>query len=112
MNRLQEHLVEAGSQLGIKVVAPHEIEVDSGRRVMVDAWLPELGDRSGMIVVRNFSTIGPFVKNLDDMGYGFSSFNEPSPDEDFDLEGYVELFNDWGWSATTPPPEWMNPDGN
>ena len=42
------------------------------------------------------------------LGYGYSVLEDPNELEVFDLNDYIEMFSDWGWSnAQTKEPNWM-----
>lgn len=108
MNKLQEFLRRAGTDLGIQVIAPFELTLGNGRKLLVEALLPELGASKGMIVVRMYDDLREISDELVRLGYGYSVLDEPLPNEDYDVETYVELFRDWGWGAENERrPGWM-----
>ena len=108
MNRLQEYLARAGNDLGIQVIAPFEITVGAGKRLLAEALLPQLGASKGMLVVRSYDDIQNISNEVTKLGYGYSVLDEPLPNEDYDLESYEEMFTDWGWASESKTrPDWM-----
>jgi hypothetical protein len=97
MNKMQEHLFRAGSDLGLQVVIPFEITLKSGRRVVAEALLPELGAPRGTVVFRSFDDCLNIHNDLKDLGYTCSAFGEPQPNELYEVESYKEMFAEWGW---------------
>ena len=109
MNRMQEHLLRAGKELGLEVIVPFELTLPSGRKLTAEALLPELGYPKGMIVTQSSDDWGNFSEELGTLGYGISTYGEPPPTENFDLEGYVEMFSGWGWrDVNERKPDWMD----
>ena len=109
MNKLQEYLLRAGSDLDITVIVPFALNLPSGRKLSAEALLPELGAPKGTIVCRFFNDYIDILDELKKLGYTCSSFDEPLPNEDYDLESYREMFADWSWtSKEKPKPDWMN----
>lgn len=108
MNRLQEFIVRAGNELGVRVVAPYEIKVGADKSIKVEAWLPQLGMKHGMLIVQSYDVISDVASELEEQGYGCSIYSEPLPTEEFDIESYIEMFCDWGWADEGEPrPAWM-----
>lgn len=109
MNRLQEELTRACTQLGLRVELDFVLHMPTGVTLTAAARLPELGAPNGMIVVPRFEDIGNAAESLVASGYGYSVLSEPYPGEPFDLESYIEMFSDWGWArGTDEKPGWMS----
>jgi hypothetical protein len=103
MNRLQESLARAARELGHRIIAPFELTVDAGRVLVADALFPDLGAPRGMLVVQSYDALRPFLDEFESAGYGYSVIGEPPVREVFELEGYREMFNDWGvWHQGRP----------
>lgn len=107
---MQSSLERACQELGLTIVAPFSLTVREGVRVDAQALLPQLGAPKGMIVVSKGADLQGVTSELDHMGYGYSVMSEPRPAEDFDLETWVDVFSDWGWSssANEAKPVWMH----
>jgi hypothetical protein len=107
VNRLQEYLLRAGRELGIRVIVPFELELDSGT-LSADALLPDLGNPKGTIVSHTYEDLHPFGNELGKLGYGVSVYGVPPPTEEYDVESYKEMFKEWGWASDEKRrPEWM-----
>lgn len=108
MTTLQISLNRACHELGLKIVIPFGFTVRDSLRIDAQALLPQLGGYSGMIVVNRYDDLQGVASELATLGYGYSVLEEPSPEEEFDLASYVEMFTDWGWgSSTERKPNWM-----
>lgn len=109
MNKLREYLLRAGQDLGISVIAPFALTLRSGNKFHAEALLPEFGALHGTIVCLSASAYLDVLDEIKEMGYTCSSFEEPLPNEDYDLESYKEMLLDWGWtSKEKPKPSWMS----
>jgi hypothetical protein len=104
MTRLQNDLVRAGKSLGLRIITPYEVTLPSGRNVVADALIPEIGSPKGMLIVQSYDAIEDITDEIVNCGYGYSVLDEPGADETFDLEAYVDMFADWGWDG--------RPEGN
>src|ERR1700730_7913329 len=99
MNRLQQYLSHAGQQFGVQVIAPFTLELDRDTKIAVDALLPELGNSRGMLVSESSNAFAGLETRLVAEGYGYTSYDQPFEDEDFDPVAYAEMFREWGWNA-------------
>ena len=117
MNRMQHFLARAAAELNLRVDVGFELQLASGRIIICQALFPDLGAaRSGTLVFRwedGISASGnaaAAIRNeLYERGYGVSTFDEPLPEEQFNLQSYKDMFIDWGWNG--PPedmPVWMS----
>lgn len=108
MDRMQDYLIRAGEELGIRVIVPFELLMDSGRLLSADALLPDLGAPKGTIVLRSSDEVSRVAAELEKLGYTYSVFGEPLPGEEYDVDSYKEMFSDWGWAAESErKPRWM-----
>ena len=109
MNKMQEHLLRAGNELGLRVITPFQLRLDSGRIFLAEALLPDLGGYpNGMIVGQSLDNYVAICAELKKLGYGLSVYGEPPPTEAYDIEGYKEMFIEWGWSGDkAKKPDWM-----
>jgi hypothetical protein len=106
MRKLHDELSRAATDLGLQVLAPFQITLNSGRTLSAVALFPELGAPRGMIIVRSFAEIRDIEHELDELGYGFSVLDEPN--DPYDLESLAAMFSDWGWSSDEhTKPSWM-----
>ena len=99
MNILQKHLAMAAKEAGTELIAPFTIEIESGRAITVDAYLPELGHEQGMLVANSASAYAGMESRLVSAGYGYTSYAEPGSAEVYDSASYSEMLREWGWNA-------------
>jgi hypothetical protein len=99
MTRQQLFLSKAASALGIPYKLNHEILLPNAERIVAPALISQMGGTIGMLVFHYKERPDPAkTRELTAMGYCISSYGEPSPNEEFDLESYQEMFEDWGWN--------------
>jgi|SRR5450755_2714342 hypothetical protein len=107
MNRTQEQLDRACTELGLQLVLDFVVTLKSGRTITSAALLPELGASKGMVIIDSYSKVADIKDQLVAEGYGFSVLDEPM-DPEFDLQSQEEMFADWGWAIRDrPEPSWM-----
>lgn len=94
---------EAAVRLGVRVIAPYELQLSDGGVIAVEAFLPDFGGSSGAVAVaidddtraRLAAAAGPYVSRLS------------SAYRSFDEQLFRETLDDWGWCApASPPPPW------
>jgi hypothetical protein len=98
MTRQQLFLSKAASAFGIPYKLNYEIIRPDAESIVVPALISQLGGKMGMLVFHykerpDLETIKELIR----MGYGITSYSVPSATEEFDLESYREMFEDWGW---------------
>lgn len=95
MNKQQEFLRRACDQLGTGVELDHEVVLGSGKRVLRQALLKDIGPSRGMLISSSFDEIEDSRAELIAMGYGYSVYSSPLPHQEFDIQIYREMFEDW-----------------
>ena len=70
--------------------------------------LRNFGAEIGLILVTDFRSIESIAKELQNIGYGFSTLSEPLENERFDKNSVMEMLYDWGWSGLGEPPSWYD----
>jgi hypothetical protein len=110
MNRMQEWLVIAAEELGIRVFPAYVAVLSNGKQIPALALFPDLGGVFGTLVFNSTDALDPEARrDLVAQGYSMSTFSEPPPKEEFDLESYVEMFSEWGWTSNgVQKPTWMS----
>lgn len=96
-NILEQHLLRACEELGINISIGYCVQLDTGVQLCAAAHLPTLGSRRGMLIFKSSDEIEDSSDDLVRVGFGYSVIQEPKSDEQFDLDGYREMFEDWGW---------------
>jgi hypothetical protein len=109
MNRMQERLVNAARELGVRVVLAYVAVLSNGKKVPTQALFPDLGGAFGTLVFDTADEMAPEARrDLVTQGYSISTFSEPLPKEEFDLESYADMFSEWGWTSNEMrKPTWM-----
>jgi hypothetical protein len=109
MNRMQEWLARAATELGLRVQIPHIVKLSHGDTLTAEALFPELGNQKGMLVFSSADKLDTNARrDLLAQGFGISSFSEPLKNEVFDIAHYAEMFAEWGWGADPEKrPGWM-----
>jgi hypothetical protein len=110
MNRMQEFLARAAQELGVRVFLAYVAVLSNGRQIPTQALFSDLGGTFGTIVFD--STDVPDLESERDLvaqGYSISTYLQPPPTEEFDLESYAEMFSEWGWTSNEmQKPAWMS----
>lgn len=108
MDRMTEYITRAASELGLAIAAPFRCEIGNGTEVVAVAHLPELGAVNGTLVFRSSQFDREIFDILKSRGFACTSFGDPLDSEQYDLEGYREMFADWTWTSTAKePPHWI-----
>jgi hypothetical protein len=97
MTPLQEQLTRACEALGLTWDLNYTATLSSGSQIRAEVRIKGLGADKGMLIVTDYDDIRDIEQELVGGGYGYSVLSELSPDEDFDLQDYREMFEDWGW---------------
>jgi hypothetical protein len=111
MNRVQESLVHAAQELGVRVVLAYVAVLSDGKQIPTHALFPDLGGAFGTLVFDSTDVLDPEARrDLVAQGYSISTFSQPLPkEEEFDLESYAEMFSEWGWTSNEmQKPAWMS----
>ena len=92
----------------LSVEMPFEVTLASGV-ITVPVRLQHFGAPNGMLLVTNYATIAPYADELVRLGFGYSCLAEPrepySPE--VNDEAVRDMLEDWGWSGSGEPPEWL-----
>ncbi len=98
----------ASRDLGIKIDVPYRLVLPSGEEIDAILRVPQFGARNGMLVFSDYRQVEGYVDALRDEGYGFSILNEPGKQEVYDISGFIELLDDWGWNGSNEDcPAWI-----
>lgn len=110
MNRMQEWLMHAAKELGIRIIVGHVVQLPNGSLFPTQALFPDLGGELGMIVLASANSYDSEIRHaLVEKGFSISTFSSPLPNEEFDLDNYQEMFSEWGWTGDDNlKPKWMS----
>jgi len=108
MSQLAQRLRKVCSELGLNADFGFELVLKDGTKVHTIARVRDLGAPNGMLLLTSYQAVRNCSQQLLDAGYGYSVLDEPRPDEEFDLNSFQNMFNDWGWSGDLESqPGWM-----
>lgn len=96
MNKQQQFLKQACEELGVEIALNHEVKLASGNTVVAQALVRNIGAPRGMLVFASTEDIKNSSPELLSLGYGYTVYALPLPEEEFDLDSYKEMFDDWG----------------
>ena len=110
MNRMQEWLARAAKGIGVSLIVGYVARRPDGTSCQTQALVPDLGGTLATIVLDSESQSDALIRrHLFEQGFSVSTFAEPLPNEEFDLDDYAEMFSEWGWAGDqTLKPEWMS----
>jgi hypothetical protein len=98
---------EASLDLGLSIEAPFSLVMDSGATFVARLLLRNFGAANGMLIVTDYSAVRPYAEDLVAAGFGYSTLSEPSIDEKYNREFFLDMLQDWGWSgAAYLRPSW------
>jgi hypothetical protein len=108
MTRLQSELAKVCGELGLRIVIPFKLALSEGKEIVAKALIPQLGARNGTLIVTDFSDLQGKEDELRSAGYTASVLTEPINQKDYELNGCIEMFSEWGWEAKDEPkPDWL-----
>lgn len=109
MTRRVEWLKQAAEALDLAVELDWEVRLPGHKSIRATARVLNLGGPMGMLVFERYEDVRHLADHLVDAGFGYTVLDEPRADEDFDLESFVEMATDWGWSGPSDlKPAWFD----
>jgi hypothetical protein len=107
MNRMQKWLERAAEELGVRIFVGYNAQLPDGNSIQTQALFPDFGGALGMIVISE-TVDASILRHWVMQGFAISTFSEPLPNEEFDLDNYSEMFSEWGWTSYEgSKPAWM-----
>jgi len=104
-----EWLLKACEMLDLNIEFGFIFILSNGKKLQSVAKIPALGAENGMLMFDSFKNVSEHVDEIIQAGFGYSILDNPYSEEQFDLESYVEMFSDWGWSGEVKSrPGWMS----
>ena len=98
----------AGQELGLELITPFEICISGGHKIHAEFLVKSFGARNGMLIITSYDVVQPYVKELNDLGYGFCVLERLEEGQTYDREEFVDMLNDWGWMGDpTRKPSWI-----
>jgi hypothetical protein len=103
MHDMTEAWLEAGVDLGVRVIAPYTVQSGHGE-INVLAYLPDFGSRKGTLVFSMRDDEG--VQSLSSAGFFCSQLN-PEEYGCYDRDLFIATLTDWQWLSTIGKlPQW------
>ena len=96
-SRREQELAKACGALGICLDIGFALRCPNGHVIRSIARVRDVGATNGMLIVGSSDDVWEYRAYLDTAGFGFSVLGEPVDNEAFDIEGYRDMFLDWGW---------------
>ena len=109
MTQLAQSLWRACADLGLRIELDFKLVLPNVPQLTAVARIWNLGSPNGMLIFTNYEEIRYRTKDILEAGYGYAILAEPATCEVFDLESFVDMFRDWGWSGDIGcKPTWMH----
>ena len=99
MTRLQEELLRACNELGIKIELGFVLSLKKGGELHTVARIPSLGGNDGMLIVKSSNEFWDIWDDPIKKTYGIAVLDEPSNNAEFNLAVCKKMFRDWGWKG-------------
>ena len=87
-----EAWLEAGRELGIRVVAPFKLQTSDGTERWFEALIPDFGGPNGTVAGNCNDELYDIRKQN-----GYYASNLYSSYRKFDRQHFIDTLNDWGW---------------
>lgn len=111
MSELAKRLARASAELGLRIDIQPAVSLPDGRTLIAAAHFPDLGTPHGIFVIPWERVDVETARKLHQAGVAVSLIDEPPLDEPFDIDDFVEMFREWGWTAADQDrPSWMIDD--
>lgn len=98
--------------LDLDLIENFSFQLKSGDLIEASFLLKNFGAEHGMLIFCDYEKIKPYVNEIVDHGYGFSILSEPQSASIININDFVNLLSDWGWSGEHAPPAWINSDSD
>lgn len=106
--KLINHWEMAASDLGLDLVVPYCLVLDSGIELNALFLVKDFGSPKGMLIFSHYEQIESCSDYVLSAGYGFAVLDMPSESEVYDRDEFIEVLLDWGWSGEDKKrPDWV-----
>ena len=100
-SHLGQSWLEAGVDLGLRVVSPFVLTTELGESISYDAVVCDFGSERGMLLMEKWDEAKARIAT--ENGYGYSCMSAGQ----YQRSGTIEVLRDWGWSGAGAPPAWL-----
>ena len=109
-SRLIKKWQAARDDLGIDIVVTYEVELESGRGLSAKLLVKHFGHRNGTLIFSDAEEVWPYRNELAALGYAYSVLEEPTSDEVYDRDIFIDMLSEWEWTGDEQDkPEWVLP---
>ncbi len=103
---LADYWRRAAADLEIEVTVPFELVLADETRLHADALVRDFGADRGMLIVSSSAEVSRHRKELERLGFGFSTMADPT--DDYGRWDCIAVLRDWGWTGNlTGSPIWL-----
>jgi len=108
ISKLLSFWEKAASDLNLRITVPFNLHLTNESHLEAPMLVHHFGANKGMLVFTNYDDVSPCVNELAKSGYGFSVLSEPGEYEHYEVEEYMELLAEWGWTGSDElRPDWL-----
>jgi|SRR5579884_2301517 len=94
--------LEAAADLGIRVLAPFEMQGEDGSTVLFEAHIPDFGGPKGTVA----ASVGNRVAGIREQN-GYFPSDLGTPYRHYERQLFIDTLVDWGWSGESgKEPPW------
>jgi hypothetical protein len=104
----QRWITQIATALGIRVEVEPLIALSDGSTVQPWARVIDFGGTNGMLIFGDWADYRAHMSELSSLGYGVSSFREPSGSPVAEFRSTQEMLLDWTWTGPSSlKPGWL-----
>ena len=93
MSRLIAFWKQAAKDLDFEVISPFILKnLDIEAKILIKGY----GAQKGMLIVSNYEEIEKKIDSIVEEGYGFSVLDEPMTNEEYNVNDFKDVLEDWG----------------
>jgi hypothetical protein len=108
MNIRQQEWKRAADELGFKVEIPFVLKLESGKTIEAELLIQNFGDKCGTLIFTDFKKLNLLIDELKSTQFYWSVIGESSPNQEFDIESFIDCLSDWQWcGAEIDRPVWL-----
>lgn len=107
MNQWRRVWSAAAADLGFEVCFDTAIDELVGSPT-AEVHVPQFGAQRGMLIFAQSQPVNEHGNRLLELGYGYTAFDPPKEEEEYERSEFVEMLSEWGWSGSDQDrPTWL-----
>lgn len=87
----------ASKDLNIQIDVGHSLVLSSGFQIKSLLLVKKIGAEKGMLILTKGLDLSTYSDEINELGYGYSFLGDPFNKEEYLVENFIELLEDWGW---------------